>query len=79
MIDLTSLNLAWLMLLHIHLFLKLAFLVQQSVVSLVIIAGSLPDAQGRKSATGLGVRSTLIVALILFGISLVFYKLKKED
>ena len=61
------------------LFLKLAFLVQQSVVSLVIIAGSMPDTQGRKSATDLGVRSTLIVALILFGISLVFYKLKKED
>ena len=61
------------------LFLKLAFLVQQIVVSLVITIGSISNEKGLKVATGLGVKSTLTIALILFGISLFFYKLKKED
>ena len=61
------------------LFLKLAFLVQQIVVSLVITIGSISNEKGLKVATGLGVKSTLTIALILFGISVFFYKVKKED
>ena len=61
------------------LFLKLSFLVQQVAVSIVIVFGSQKSVTGLKTATDLGVRSTLIVAFILFGISLFFYNLKKED
>ncbi|MDO5088247.1 MAG: MFS transporter [Leptotrichiaceae bacterium] len=61
------------------LFLKLAFLAQQITVSLVITLGSIKDINGLKVATGLGVKTSLIIALIFFGISLFFYKLKKED
>ncbi len=61
------------------LFLKLAFLAQQVVVPLVIVAGSPVYEKGLRKATTLGVRGSLVVALIFFGISLFFYKLKKED
>ena len=61
------------------LFLKLAFLVQQVVLSLVIVSGSSTTSTGLKSATDLGVRSTLVIALIFFIISLFFYNLKKDD
>ena len=61
------------------LFLKLAFLVQQVVHSLVIVTGSRKTDSGLKSATELGVRSTLVIALIFFIVSLFFYNLKKND
>lgn len=61
------------------LFLKLAFLAQQVVVPLVIVAGSPIYEKGLKKATDLGVRGSLTVALLFFGVSLFFYKLKKED
>lgn len=61
------------------LFLKLAFLVQQVVLALVIVLGSEKTLGGLRTATNIGVKSTLVIALIFFAISLTFYKLKKED
>ena len=60
-------------------FLKLAFLVQQVVQSTLLVAGNQNIQNGVKGATELGVKVTLVVALALFGISLFFYNLKKED
>ena len=59
-------------------FLKLAFLVQQVVQSTLLVAGN-NNTEGVKGATELGVKVTLVVALILFAASLFFYNLKKED
>lgn len=61
------------------LFLKLAFFVQQVVQISLITIGSELSSNGLKSATGNGVKVTLIAALIFFVVSLFFYKLKKED
>ena len=60
-------------------FLKLAFLVQQVVQSTLLVAGNQNVQNGVKGATELGVKVTLVVALALFGVSLFFYNLKKED
>lgn len=59
-------------------FLKLAFLVQQVVQSTLLVVGN-NNTEGVKGATELGVKVTLVVALILFAASLFFYNLKKED
>ena len=59
-------------------FLKLAFLVQQVVQSTLLVVGN-NNTEGVKGATELGVKVTLVVALILFASSLFFYNLKKED
>ena len=59
-------------------FLKLAFLVQQVVQSTLLVVGN-QNTEGVKGATELGVKVTLVVALLLFAVSLFFYKLKKED
>ena len=59
-------------------FLKLAFLVQQVVQSTLLVVGN-QSIEGVKGATELGVKVTLVVALILFAASLFFYNLKKED
>lgn len=61
------------------LFLKLAFLVQQVVVLSLITVGSEVNSGSLKSATATGLRATLITALIFFLISLIFYKLKREE
>lgn len=61
------------------LFLKLAFLVQQVVVLSLITIGSEVNSGSLKSATATGLRATLITALIFFLISLIFYKLKREE
>lgn len=61
------------------LFLKLAFLVQQIVISLVVVMGSKQSINGLKTATEFGVRSVLIIALIFFSLSLIFYNMKKEN
>ena len=61
------------------LFLKLAFMAQQVIVPLVIVIGSPVYNKGLKRATDLGVRGSLIVALVFFGVSLFFYKMKKEN
>lgn len=61
------------------LFLKLAFLVQQIVLASVLVIGSQKTKEGLRTATNLGVKVTLIIALILFILSLIFYNLKKED
>ena len=60
-------------------FLKLAFLVQQVVQSTLLVVGNKNVQDGVKGATELGVKVTLVVALVLFGVSLYFYNLKKED
>ena len=59
-------------------FLKLAFLVQQVVQSTLLVVGN-NNTEGVKGATELGVKVTLVVALVLFAASLFFYNLKKED
>ena len=59
-------------------FLKLAFLVQQVVQSTLLVVGN-QSTEGVKGATELGVKVTLVVALLLFAVSLFFYNLKKED
>ena len=59
-------------------FLKLAFLVQQIVQSTLLVVGN-QSTEGVKGATELGVKVTLVVALLLFAVSLFFYNLKKED
>ena len=59
-------------------FLKLAFLVQQVVQSTLLVVGN-NNTEGVKGATELGVKVTLVVALVLFATSLFFYNLKKED
>ena len=59
-------------------FLKLAFLVQQVVQSTLLVVGN-QNTEGVKGATELGVKVTLVVALLLFAVSLFFYNLKKED
>lgn len=61
------------------LFLKLAFLVQQVILALVIVLGSKKAENGLRTATNIGVKSSLIIALIFFVVSLIFYNLKKED
>lgn len=61
------------------LFLKLAFLVQQLVVISLITVGSEVNSNNLKSATALGLRITLMIALIFFVISIIFYKFKKEE
>lgn len=61
------------------LFLKLAFMAQQVIVPLVIVIGSPVYNKGLKRATDLGVRGSLMVALVFFGVSLFFYKMKKEN
>ena len=60
-------------------FLKLAFLVQQVVQSTLLVVGNQNVQNGVKGATEIGVKVTLVVALVLFGVSLFFYNLKKED
>ena len=61
------------------LFLKLAFLVQQVILALVIVLGSKKAENGLRTATNIGVKLSLIIALIFFVVSLIFYNLKKED
>ena len=60
-------------------FLKLAFLVQQVVQSTLLVVGNQNVQEWREGATEIGVKVTLVVALVLFGVSLFFYNLKKED
>ena len=57
-------------------FLKLAFLVQQVIQAVVLTFGNTGQLKG---ATAFGVKSSLVVALILFLVSLFFYKSYKED
>ena len=57
-------------------FLKLAFLVQQVIQAVVLTFGSTGQLKG---ATAFGVKASLVVALLLFLISLFFYNLNKED
>ena len=57
-------------------FLKLAFLVQQVIQAVVLTFGNTGQLKG---ATSFGVKASLVVALVLFLISLFFYNLNKED
>ena len=57
-------------------FLKLAFLVQQVIQAVVLTFGNTGQLKG---ATAFGVKASLVVALLLFLISLFFYNLNKED
>lgn len=57
-------------------FLKLAFLVQQVIQAVVLTFGNTGQLKG---ATAFGVKASLVVALVLFLISLFFYNLNKED
>ena len=57
-------------------FLKLAFLVQQVIQAVVLTFGNIGQLKG---ATSFGVKASLVVALVLFLISLFFYNLNKED
>ena len=57
-------------------FLKLAFLVQQVIQAVVLTFGNTGKLKG---ATAFGVKASLVVALLLFLISLFFYNLNKED
>ena len=56
-------------------FLKLAFLVQQVIQAVVLTFGNTGQLKG---ATAFGVKASLVVALLLFLISLFFYNLNKE-
>ena len=60
-------------------FLKLAFLTQQIVQTTLLVRGSKVIGNGFKQATKIGVYSTLIAAIVLFALSLVFYSIKKEE
>ena len=60
-------------------FLKLAFLTQQIVQTTLLVRGSKTLGNGFKQATKMGVYSTLIAAIVLFSLSLVFYSMKKEE
>ena len=57
-------------------FLKLAFLVQQVIQAVVL---TFENTGQLKGATAFGVKASLVVALVLFLISLFFYNLNKED
>ena len=56
--------------------LKLAFIVQQVNKAVVLTFGNTGQLKG---ATSFGVKASLVVALVLFLISLFFYNLNKED
>ena len=60
-------------------FLKLAFLTQQIVQTTLLVRGSKTLGNGFKKETKMGVYSTLIAAIVLFSLSLVFYSMKKEE
>ena len=60
-------------------FLKLAFLTQQIVQTLLLVRGSKALANGFKQATKTGVYSTLFAAIVFFSLSLVFYIIKKDE
>ncbi len=60
-------------------FLKLAFLTQQIVQTLLLVRGSKVLENGFKQATKIGVYSTLVAAIVLFSLSLVFYMMKRDE
>lgn len=60
-------------------FLKLAFMVEAIISVLTLVYGSKVNAQGLKNATKEGVILSLIVAIVLLMISIMFYTIKKKE
>lgn len=61
------------------LFLKISFLIQQIILSTVIVVGSKKNSISYPTATGKGVKMTLVISIIFFIMSLIIYSLTEDD